>query len=193
MTGYSASAPSRAGQGSGGRTDWLTAAACVGAAVNAGVFLAFSFFVMPAVQDLPDAQGITAMQALNRIAVAPFTLVGLGTAVLCLVVMVRGFRTWTAAGGRWMVVGAVVYLLAAIMLTFAANVPMSYTIDTLDPASADAQARWVDLSTQWVWSNHLRALGTLVAAAALATALFRSGSMPGATASGTGDARGRAR
>ena len=146
-------------------------AASVGAAVNAGVFLAFSAFVMPAVRELPAAQGIEAMQALNRTAVAPFMLVGFGTAVLCVVVIVQGVSMWRTARGRWMLGGAVVYVIAAIMITFAANVPISYTIDTLNPSSPDVAARWADLYTQWVWSNHLRALGSIGAAIALAIGL----------------------
>lgn len=45
---------------------------------------------------------------------------------------------------------------AAIIVTFAANVPISYPIDTLDPAGPDAGARWAGLYDQWVWANHLR-------------------------------------
>jgi uncharacterized membrane protein len=82
--------------------NWPTIVAGVGSAINAGVFLCFSAFVMPAVGELPATQGIEAMQALNRTAVAPFTLVGLGTAVVCVVVIVRALRAWVRlrADGR---------------------------------------------------------------------------------------------
>ena len=118
--------------------------------------------------ELPAAQGIEAMQALNRTAVAPFMLVGFGTAVLCIVVIVQGVSMRHTARGRWMLGGAVVYVIAAIMITFAANVPISYTIDTRNPSSPDAAARWADLYTQWVWWDHLRALGSIGAAVSLA-------------------------
>ena len=156
-----------------GGADWPTIVAGVGAAINAGVFLCFSVFIMPAVSELPATQGIEAMQAFNRTAVAPFTLVGLGTAVVCVVVIVRALRTWGAAQSRRALTGAVVFLIAAVIITFAANVPISASIDALHPASADAEARWADLYTQWVWSNHLRTLGSLVAAAVLAIAALR--------------------
>ena len=51
-------------------------AAAVGAGVNGGVFFAFSSFVMPALQRLPDAQGIAAMQSVNVTAVRPRLHVG---------------------------------------------------------------------------------------------------------------------
>jgi len=178
MTSHSASVPIRAEQRMGG-PDWVTVAASVGAAVNAGVFFAFSAFIMPAVHDLPAAQGIEAMQALNRTAVAPFTVTGFGTALLCVVVIVRASRRLGTAPGRWMLGGAVVYLVAAIMITFVANVPISSSIDALNPSSTDAEARWADLYTQWVSWNHLRALGSIGAATALAIALRPSRSSSG--------------
>lgn len=162
----------RAEQGMGGPDRWMTVAASVGSGVNAGVFFAFSAFVMPGLNELPAAQGIEAQQAFNRTAVtAPYMLALLGTAVLCVVVMVRAFMTWGTAPSRWMLGGAVVYLIAAIMITMAVSGPINTSIDALNPSSPDAGARWADLSTQWVWWNHLRALGSIGAAAALAIAL----------------------
>src|SRR5690606_29761669 len=46
----------------------LTWAAAVGSALVAGVFFAFSSFVMPALATLPAAPAIRAMQAINRAA-----------------------------------------------------------------------------------------------------------------------------
>ncbi|QUH06015.1 DUF1772 domain-containing protein [Saccharopolyspora erythraea] len=150
----------------------MTVVASVGAGVNAGVFFAFSAFIMPGLHELPAGVAIPAMQAFNRTAVtAPFMLVLLGTAVLCVVVIIRAFMTWSTASGRWMLGGAVVYLLAAIVITVVCSVPINDAIDALTPFSSEAVASWADLSTRWLWWNHLRALGTTGAAAALAIAL----------------------
>ena len=42
-----------------------TLATTLGCGLNAGVFFAFSTFVMPALKRLPAAQGIAAMQSIN--------------------------------------------------------------------------------------------------------------------------------
>ena len=47
----------------------LTLFAALGCAMMAGVFFAFSSFVMPALRRLPATQGIAAMQAINVAAV----------------------------------------------------------------------------------------------------------------------------
>lgn len=54
----------------GGAT-WLLVVASVAVAATAGVFVAFSTFVMRALGDLPPADAVRAMQALNRRAPSP--------------------------------------------------------------------------------------------------------------------------
>lgn len=65
---------------------WLTVAAALGAGALGGVFYAFSSFVMPALERLPDAQGLQAMQSINVTAERAGLMVGLfGTALACCV------------------------------------------------------------------------------------------------------------
>ena len=69
-----------------------TLVTALGCGLNAGVFFAFSAFVMPALNRLPAAQGIAAMQSINKLAVTPaFMAVLFGTAVACL-----GLVAWAA-------------------------------------------------------------------------------------------------
>jgi uncharacterized membrane protein len=64
---------------------YLTFTAAIGCGLVAGVFFAFSTFVMPALARLQPAQGIAAMQSINITAINPlFMLALLGTAVACL-------------------------------------------------------------------------------------------------------------
>jgi uncharacterized membrane protein len=49
----------------------LTVVAALGCGLNAGVFFAFSSFVMKALARLQSAQGIAAMQSINAVAVTP--------------------------------------------------------------------------------------------------------------------------
>src|SRR6516162_5972848 len=70
-------------RGMSGFVQTVTVAGAIGAALVGGVFFAFSAFVMPALRRLPAAQGISAMQSINRTAVtAPLMLALFGTAVL---------------------------------------------------------------------------------------------------------------
>jgi len=54
-----------------------TAATALGCGLVAGVFFAFSTFMMHALARLPAAQGIEAMQSINRTAVTPLFMTAL--------------------------------------------------------------------------------------------------------------------
>ena len=63
---------------------WVSLTTAIGCGLVAGVFLAFSGFVMAGLDRLPAAQGVAAMQSINRTAVRPpLMLAMLATAALC--------------------------------------------------------------------------------------------------------------
>ena len=149
-----------------------TLATALGCGLNAGVFFAFSTFVMPALKRLPIAQGIAAMQSINKLAVTPAFMAALfGTAVACL-----GLVAWAAisSGERpavLVIVGGALYLVGTIGVTIACNVPLNDGLATLDPQGAGAAGRWEEYATTWTAWNHVRTVAALAAAAVLTTAL----------------------
>ncbi len=149
-----------------------TLATALGCGLNAGVFFAFSTFVMPALKRLPAAQGIAAMQSINKLAVTPaFTAALFGTAVACL-----GLVAWAAisSGERpavLVIAGGALYLVGTIGVTIARNVPLNDELATLHPQGAGAAGRWEEYATRWTTWNHVRTVAALAAAAVLTTAL----------------------
>jgi uncharacterized membrane protein len=64
--------------------DVLTFAAAIGAGLVAGIFFAFSSFVMRALARIAPPQGIAAMQSINVAVINPvFMAAFLGTGALC--------------------------------------------------------------------------------------------------------------
>jgi uncharacterized membrane protein len=149
-----------------------TLTSALGCGLVAGVFFAFSTFVMPALKRLPAAQGIAAMQSINKLAVTPAFMAALfGTAVACL-----GLVAWAAisSGERpavLVIVGGALYLVGTIGVTIACNVPLNEGLATLDPQGAGAAGRWEEYATTWTAWNHVRTVAALAAAAVLTTAL----------------------
>ena len=155
---------------------WLTTAAALGAAVSGGVFFDFSFVVMPGLRDLPAADGIAGLQAFNDTAVTPpLMLLMYVTAALCVVLMVRAALRGRSASAAWLLGAAIAFLIAVVVITGAGNIPVSASVDELDPSAAGAAARWDDLYTQWLWWNHARALAAIGAAVGFAVALHPPG------------------
>ena len=150
-----------------------TLAVAVGCALNGGVFLAFSSFVMAGLKRLPAPQGIAAMQSLNVTAVTPlFMTVLFGTAVAALAVIVWSAVAADGSARVLAMAGGAVYLAGVIGVTAALNVPLN---DRLAAASATDPASvrlWADYLSDWTMWNHIRtvagiaAAGLLVAAAA---------------------------
>lgn len=157
-----------------GPDPWLTWTAALAAAVNGGVFFDFSFVVMPGLRELPPAQGIAAMQALDRTAVTPPLMLAMyGTTALCLVLIVRAVLRWRNPAAPWILAAAVSFLFATVVITGAGNVPISASVDALDPADPGSATRWDELYTQWVRWNHARVLTALAAASGFVIAATR--------------------
>jgi uncharacterized membrane protein len=83
----------------------------LGCGLMGGVFFAFSAFVMNALANLATAQGIAAMQSINRSAIRPTFMIALfGTALTCAAVGVRSVIAWGQPGAAWALAGATLYL-----------------------------------------------------------------------------------
>ena len=73
-----------------------TLVTALGCGLIAGVFFAFSTFVMPALKRLKPEEGIAAMQSINILAVTPvFMAVLFGTAAACLGLVVWAVISWS--------------------------------------------------------------------------------------------------
>jgi uncharacterized membrane protein len=149
----------------------LTLAAAVGAGVAGGVFFAFSTFVMRALGDLPPADGIAAMQSINRQAPTPWFMTLLfGTAALCAALIVSAVLRWGEASAPYQLAGALTYL-AAIVLTIAYHVPRNDALADIDPNSDSAAAAWSRYLADWVPWNHVRTVTSVGAAVLFVLAL----------------------
>lgn len=167
--------PDRTAPVMGSAVEMLTTVALLGSGLAAGTFLAFSSFVMPALARMPADRGMAAMQSMNITAMRPaFMSVLFGTALLCLVLAVLGFRALGTPYGRWLLVGALLYLAGAIVLTIVFHVPLNDELAALDPARPDSAAVWTRYLSRWGAANQLRWICPLGATAAFVLALRRS-------------------
>lgn len=147
-----------------------TLAAATDSGVVAGLFLAFSVAVMRALGRLPPAGGIAAMQSINAAIINPvFGLVFGGTTAACLVLAVAAPITGQP-GAVHRTVGALVYLLGALLVTVLRNVPLNDELAALDPAAPEAAGVWDRYRSRWTAWNHARTVMTLAASTALALA-----------------------
>lgn len=151
-----------------------TVVAALGTGVVAGVWFAFSAFVMAGLARLPDPAGVAAMQAINRTAVTPPLMVAMfGTGALCLALVVWAGASPTEPGARLVLAGGVLYLAGTIAVTVAANVPRNDRLAALAPDATATAAYWQAYLTSWTAWNHVRCVTTAAATALLLAALSR--------------------
>jgi uncharacterized membrane protein len=149
-----------------------TLATALGCGLVAGVFFAFSTFVMPALKRLTPAHGIAAMQSINKLAVTPVFMTALfGTAAACLGLVAWAVISWGERPAALVLAGGALYLVGTIGVTIACNVPLNDRLATLHPQDADAAGRWDEYVTRWTAWNHVRTVAALAAAALLTVAL----------------------
>ena len=150
----------------------LTLLAALGCAMMAGVFFAFSAFVMKALARLPVEQGVAAMQAINMAAITfAFMTTLFGTAVACGALAVWALFAWDERFAPYLLVGGALYLVGTILLTIAYHVPRNEALARVEPLGADAESHWRRYLSGWTTWNHVRATAALAAAATLTIAL----------------------
>ncbi|HVG38357.1 MAG TPA: hypothetical protein VM870_03655, partial [Pyrinomonadaceae bacterium] len=81
--------------------------AALGCGLIAGIFFAFSSFVMSALARLPSAQGMAAMQAINITVINPlFMTAFLGTGAACVVLAASALLNWRQPGAGYLLAGS---------------------------------------------------------------------------------------
>lgn len=152
-------------------TPALTLVATVGCGLIGGLLFAFSVAVMPALGRRPAAEGMAAMQAVNRAILNPvFLLAFVGTTVACALLAVTAPFA-DVAGAGWRAAGALAYLLGGFVVTAAANVPLNDRLDAADADSDEGERVWRHYLRRWTAWNHVRVVGCVAATALLATGL----------------------
>jgi uncharacterized membrane protein len=152
----------------------LTFITALGSGLVAGVFYAFSTFVMKGLARLPSAQGIAAMQSINITVINPLFLGAafFGTAVASVLVIVSSLLRWSEPEAVYLLSGGLVYLIGTILVTMAFNVPRNNVLAAADPQSADGARLWAGYVTSWTAWNHVRTVAALAAAVLLTIALL---------------------
>lgn len=150
----------------------VTLAAVLGSGLIAGLFFAFSAFVMKALARLPAEQGIAAMRAINSAILNPlFFTVFFGTAAASLFAIVFAVLHRNAPHAAYLLAGGILYLAGSFLVTAVFNVPLNNALAAVAPESEEGARVWTRYVANWTAWNHVRTLATLAAAAAFALAL----------------------
>jgi uncharacterized membrane protein len=141
----------------------------LGCGLIAGVFFAFSTFVMAALARRPAAEAIATMQTINITVINPwFMTVFIGTALTCFVTIVlslmKSFSPYPILGGS-------LYLLGTFLVTIVGNVPLNDALAVVTPDSAEGAVFWSKYLADWTMWNHVRTVAAFFATVFFALSL----------------------
>jgi uncharacterized membrane protein len=153
---------------------YLTFASAIGSGLTAGVFFAFSSFVMAALARIAPQSGIDAMNAINVTVINPgFMLAFMGTGLLCLMLL-AGAYVWWGGLDAWLILAAsLLYLLGCIGVTMTLNVPLNDALAAVQLGTPGADAFWQTYLRDWTFWNTVRTLASLISAIMFIVILIR--------------------
>ncbi|MEM7099012.1 MAG: anthrone oxygenase family protein [Pseudomonadota bacterium] len=149
---------------------WLIILSTLGSGMMAGLFVAFSTFIMKALASIPEGEGMRAMQAINRFIIRPsFLVVFLGTGALLIASCLLIEKSHPSF--LFLVFATLAYLVTCLISTIAFNVPLNNQLESFDSTSDDGLDFWQHYLDRWVKWNHVRSVACLGATILLAFAL----------------------
>ena len=138
----------------------------------AGIYFAFSVFVMRALATLERAEGMRAMNAINAVIVrTAFLPLFFLSSLAALALAVTGGLRWGVSGGTAMAQGGAIYFIGMFMVTVGRNVPLNNALAAVDPASQAGAAIWARYLKEWTRWNHVRTLACTVSMALFIAAI----------------------
>ena len=148
---------------------WLSAISC---GLLAGLYFAFSAFIMTALGRIDQAAGIPAMNEINNVIVQSLFLpVFLGSTLTCLALAILAPFRWDEPGAAMWLTGGVLYVVGMFAVTAVFNVPLNNALAAVQPASSEAGALWARYLVDWTWWNHVRTIASTMAFALFIAAI----------------------
>lgn len=155
-----------------GYVEALAIVGILGAGLNAGVFYAFSTFVMQALGRLPSRAAVEAMQAINIEAPRPgFMVVFMGMAAVSVVLAISSIVRLGEPAAVYQLIGSGLYLVG-VVITGTFHVPRNNALAHVAADSDVAAKAWSVYLRSWTRGNHIRAFTSLAAALVLVLSLL---------------------
>ena len=148
---------------------WFSA---IGCGLLAGVYFAFSTFIMTALGRVDQAHGVSVMNAINStILHSLFMPLFFGTTLVGLVLAVMAVFRWSEPGATAMLTAGLIYVAGMFLFTMLFNVPLNNALAADGPASAEAASVWARYLKDWTLWNHVRTIASTAACALYIAAL----------------------
>ena len=146
---------------------WGLVALTLATGLVAGVFLAFSDFLMTSLRAADPAAGTETMQVINRkVYRSIFMVLFLGLTPASALAALLAALYLDGAAALWLVAAGALYFFGVFLVTALGNVPMNRQLDGMPRGGAAALSYWPAYVRGWTIWNHVRSVAALGAMAA---------------------------
>ena len=138
-------------------------AAAVGSGLMAGVYFAFSTFIMAAFDRIPASHAVSAMNSINKVILRSlFMLLFFGSTLVSAFLVYSGITMQGHAVSGLILATGLIYVIGMFISTAVFNVPRNDRLAQVDPDSPEARPAWKKYYKEWTFWNHVRTLASLV-------------------------------
>jgi uncharacterized membrane protein len=146
---------------------WFSA---IGCGLIAGLYFAFSTFIMTSLGRIDPPAGIAAMNAINvDIQRSVFLPLFLATTLSAAALAVIGMLHASERGSIAMIAGGLLYVIGMSVVTMVLNVPLNNALAAA--AGPDAGTVWARYLRDWTLWNHVRTVTSTLACIAVVHAI----------------------
>jgi len=137
--------------------------AALSSGLIAGVYFAFSAFIMQAFEKIDTTQSIAAMKSINQtILRSLFMPLFFGSSLISVCLIIAAFAQWGEDDAELILIAGSVYFIGMFVCTVFFNVPLNNSLERLDPNSTNAHQLWCRYQKTWTSWNHLRTVSSFV-------------------------------
>lgn len=149
---------------------WFSA---IGCGLVAGLYFAFSTFIMTALGRIDQSQGAAAMNSINSTVLGSlFMPLFFGTTMASAALAVLALFRWSEPGAAAMLAGGLIYVIGMSVVTVVFNVPLNNGLARAGATGTEAADVWARYLKNWTIWNHVRTAASTAAMALLIASLL---------------------
>jgi uncharacterized membrane protein len=138
--------------------------AAVSAGLMAGIYFAFSGFIMRSLDRLDAANAVEAMNTINEVILRSwFMPLFFGTSLLYLLLALQIYFDWNDPNAPLLLIDGLTYVGGMFLCTIFFNVPLNNRLAMAKENNGDKFQIWSHYYKYWTRWNHLRTASSLIA------------------------------
>lgn len=137
--------------------------AALSSGLIAGIYFAFSVFIMRAFGKIETSHAVAAMNAINEtILRSLFMPLFFGSTIVSVMLIIVALAHWGDAGSWLTLTAGALYFAGMFVCTVVFNVPLNNLLAGVNEESANTGEIWSLYLKTWTLWNHLRTVSSLV-------------------------------